>query len=83
MEKNMLLSIQSRKIDRLVKESLREYIHRKRDLPDYIYDLSHIFDGENDIYMDVCHVWQKGNQIIAQEIEKIIGLNGYEKKGME
>lgn len=39
---------------------------------DYIFDLSDIFDGVSDIYMDVCHVYEKGNEIIADEIYKRI-----------
>lgn len=38
---------------------------------DYIYDLSHIFDGE-DVYIDHCHVFEHGNEIIAREIYNII-----------
>ena len=38
----------------------------------YMHDLSYIFDNEKDIYMDHCHVLEKGNQIIAREIIKII-----------
>lgn len=37
-----------------------------------IYDLSHIFDADSDIYMDDCHVYEKGNRIIAEYIYKII-----------
>ncbi len=38
----------------------------------YIYDLSHIFDEEYDVYFDACHVCEKGNEIIASEIYKRI-----------
>lgn len=38
---------------------------------DYIYDLSHIFDND-DVYIDHCHVFEHGNEIIAQEIYKVI-----------
>lgn len=41
-------------------------------LPDYMYDLSHIFDGCEDVYMDYVHVWESGNRIIAKEIGSII-----------
>lgn len=37
----------------------------------YIHDLSHIFD-EKDVYMDFCHVWESGNEIVADSIWKII-----------
>lgn len=39
---------------------------------DYIFDLSAIFDGISDIYMDICHVNERGNEIIADEIYKRI-----------
>lgn len=39
---------------------------------DYIFDLSHIFDYTTDVYMDHCHVFEKGNDIIADEILKRI-----------
>ncbi|MFG6323789.1 MAG: hypothetical protein K1W41_20670 [Lachnospiraceae bacterium] len=38
----------------------------------YLYDLSHIFDQYTGIYNDVCHVKEKGNEIIAEEILKRI-----------
>lgn len=38
---------------------------------EYIHDLSHIFDNE-DVYMDICHVFENGNRIIADKIYKII-----------
>lgn len=38
---------------------------------EYIYDLSHIFDGK-DVYMDHCHVFENGNRIIAEEIFKMV-----------
>lgn len=38
---------------------------------DYIYDLSRIFDND-DVYIDHCHVFEHGNEIIAHEIYKII-----------
>lgn len=38
----------------------------------YIFDLSHIFDNTTDVYMDHCHVFRKGNEMIADEILKKI-----------
>lgn len=38
----------------------------------YINDLSHIFDNYSDIYMDICHVYENGNEIIADSIFNII-----------
>ena len=37
----------------------------------YIHDLSGIFD-EMDVYMDHCHVWEKGNEVIADSIWGVI-----------
>lgn len=53
-------------------ESLRKTISTMGPLPDYMYDLSPIFDGCEDVYMDYVHVWEKGNRIIAREIGDII-----------
>lgn len=71
-EKGMLLSMMSCNISRHVKESFRKSIEQMRELPDYMYDLSHIFDGLSGIYMDESHVWERGNKIIAEEVKKII-----------
>lgn len=71
-EKNILLSMLNSKIELFHKESFRNYMARMSDRPKYMYDLSHIFDGSDSVYMDVCHVWENGNQIIAKEIKKII-----------
>lgn len=71
-EKNMLLSAPTDYILKHIKEGFRNCIEKTFQLPDYIYDLSHIFDSETDVYMDSCHVWEKGNQIIAEEIVKVV-----------
>ena len=71
-EKNILLSMPNSTIDKMIKASFREHMSQMQDRPDYMYDLSHIFDGQSDIYMDICHVWEKGNDIIAEEIKKVI-----------
>lgn len=71
-EKNMLLSMASDKAELFKKYSFRESIAHLLDKPDYIHDLSHIFDDMDNVYMDVCHVWENGNKIIAQEIKKVI-----------
>lgn len=51
---------------RLIKERDIEVSHP------YLFDLSHIFDNIYDVYMDTCHVYENGNQIIASEIYKRI-----------
>lgn len=71
-EKNMLLSMPNSIIGKMIKSSFREHMSQMQNRPDYMYDLSHIFDEQSDIYMDVCHVWEKGNEIIAEEIKKVI-----------
>lgn len=71
-EKSMLLSMPDNLEYVLNEGASGKDLNRIPDKPDYIYDLSHIFDGENDVYMDMCHVWEKGNRIIAKEIKKII-----------
>lgn len=71
-EKNMLLSMPGGFRSDMIKASFNDSFDEMPDKPDYIYDLSHIFDGESDIYMDVCHVWEKGNRIIARRVKEII-----------
>lgn len=41
---------------------------------DYICDMSDIFDNHHDIYMDICHVREGANEIIATEILKRIEM---------
>jgi lysophospholipase L1-like esterase len=72
VEKNMLLSVNNPALTNLVEHSFRKRIKQIAKLPMYMHDLSYIFDNEKDIYMDHCHVLEKGNQIIAREIIKII-----------
>lgn len=71
-EKNMLLSLPSSYLEREINGSLRKRLEQMERLPDYLHDLSHIFDNTEDIYMDEIHVWEEGNRIIAKEIGKII-----------
>lgn len=35
-------------------------------------DLTHIFDEAEDVYIDICHVNEQGNQMIAQKIFNVI-----------
>ena len=53
-----------RKITEQIKDSIQEY--------DYIVDLTKIFDNKQHVYMDDCHVFEFGNEIIATEILKNI-----------
>ena len=50
-----------------IAQRFRERAPEIIDTHDYIYDLSDIFD-DADVYMDVVHVYEKGNEIIAKEI---------------
>lgn len=43
---------------------------------DYIYNLTGIFDDRPDVYMDSCHLYEKGNEIIADQILHVIGEKG-------
>lgn len=38
----------------------------------FIYDLSSLFDEIHDIYMDICHVREKGNKVIADAIYEVV-----------
>lgn len=71
-EKDILLSVHSPVILNLMNGSFRKRINHMVELPVYIHDFSHIFDNEKDVYMDQSHVLEKGNQIIAREIIRII-----------
>lgn len=71
-EKNILLSMISTQIDYYMKESFRKNINELSEKPEYLYDLSDIFDGESGIYRDICHVWEKGNFLIAKAVKKVI-----------
>lgn len=50
----------------------RSRIKSTVDSFDYIYDLSHIFDHEAGIYMDDCHVYERGNEMIAKSVYEVI-----------
>jgi len=45
---------------------------------DYIVDLTHIFSGFENIYQDICHVRDHGNEIVAKRMcsEILARLNG-------
>ena len=71
-EKNMLASMSFNRLLKEVNVSFRQCMSQMANKPNYLYDLSHIFDGEDDVYMDCIHVWERGNRIIAEEIAKVI-----------
>jgi len=35
---------------------------------DWFFDFSHLFDGHDNVYIDMCHVYEKGNEILANAI---------------
>jgi len=39
---------------------------------DWIYDASNAFDGNDYIYIDFCHVTEKGNKIMAKKVSNIL-----------
>ena len=45
----------------------------------HIHDFTHIFDGHDDVFYDCCHVYEKGNRIIAQKILPFV-LSAIENK---
>lgn len=71
-EKNMLISAHLGAVRRQTEMSFRNFMNKMQNKPEYMYDLSFIFDEQRDVYIDTCHVWEKGNRIIAEEIKKII-----------
>ena len=44
------------------------YENVKREGKGYIEDITTLFDNVGDVYLDRCHVVEKGNEIIAQFI---------------
>lgn len=51
-----------------------EFRNRAREIEkshSYIHDLTYIFDDE-DVYMDIVHVYEKGNEIIASRIWNVV-----------
>ncbi len=38
----------------------------------YMHDLSSIFDGKRDMYYDICHATEAGNEVIAEAVFKLI-----------
>lgn len=49
----------------------RENASQMQEDYSFVKDLTYIFDDE-DVYMDLCHLYEKGNQIIADSIWNII-----------
>ncbi len=47
---------------------------KEREHLDWIHDLTDAFDVDEYIYIDSCHVNGRGNQIIAQKVSELLGL---------
>jgi hypothetical protein len=45
---------------------------------DYITDLTDIFDGQEAVYRDICHVTEQGNEIIAKNIYSKLKIHLHE-----
>lgn len=41
----------------------------------YLYDFTSIFSEESDVFSDLCHTNEKGNQIIAEEVISLLEMN--------
>lgn len=63
-------------------ECARNFYSKKKHLCMYMTDLTHIFDG-NDVYLDNCHVTEKGNDIIADAILKELEIRGILQKWLQ
>ena len=63
-------------------ENYRRYIQafydeKMLDMPEMLMDLTGIFDDVSDIYLDLVHVNEAGNKVIAEKIEKYILRGDY------
>lgn len=65
----------------MMSKEIMEYLYTYRSiitekindkLKNWLHDMSFVFDDVNEVYIDLCHVNEKGNKIIADEIWKII-----------
>jgi len=45
-----------------------------------LHDMTRVFDDTDDVYLDMCHVTEKGNEIIAQYMADYIIDNGFIKE---
>ena len=52
------------------------YENTKRIKPDCMEDITGLFDGESDVYFDICHVTEHGNKIIAKYIYEYLTGKG-------
>lgn len=47
----------------------------------YMYDFTGIFENEEDIFHDICHVSERGNEIIAKKVFELLVKDGTIKRG--
>jgi hypothetical protein len=64
LEENLKVNFQ--KVYELIKLKIKERNHP------WIYDLSNSLDGNDHVFIDFCHVSPNGNEIVAEEIAKIV-----------
>lgn len=64
-------------------EKLDEYKKCKKYIADnnfaWLHDMTEIFNGNEDVFYDLCHVFEKGNRIIAQNMMPFV-LESYNKR---
>lgn len=61
-------------------KKFKEYINEKMNGYKYISDITWLFDDYNDVYLDVCHVTEEGNAIIAEYMYKFLIEKGWLSK---
>lgn len=52
-------------------------VHKYMSDFSWMYDFTHLFDNNDKVFIDACHVYEEGNRIIAQEICKVLQADGY------
>lgn len=52
---------------------VRELIRDER--PDWIHDITDVFDVDEYIYIDSCHVNARGNGLVAERLDRLIGTS--------
>lgn len=72
-EKNIMLSMPSGQADTYREFSFRKQLMKEENIPNYIYNITDIFDNIDDIYLDAFHVKnEKANRIIANKIKEVV-----------
>ncbi len=63
------------KLFRFFREEIES--HEIEENYDYIYNLTGIFDDRPEVYMDSCHLYEEGNEVIADIILHMIDKKGF------